>query len=41
MPNMMNTELDKYRSVSMEEMLATSREIFDPRNSNTLYYYGE
>jgi zinc protease len=36
--NMMNTELDKYRSVSMEEILSTSREIFDPRNSNTLYY---
>ena len=38
--NMMNTELDKYRSVTAEEMLATSREIFDLRNSNTLYYYG-
>jgi zinc protease len=36
--NMMNTELDKYRSVTREEILATSREIFDPRNSNTLYY---
>jgi zinc protease len=36
--NMMNTELDQYRSVTAEEMLATSREIFDLRNSNTLYY---
>jgi zinc protease len=36
--NMMNTELDRYRSVTAEEILATSREIFDDRNSNTLYY---
>ncbi|HET6253926.1 MAG TPA: pitrilysin family protein [Puia sp.] len=36
--NMMNTELDRYRSVSVEDILATSREIFDQRNSNTLYY---
>jgi zinc protease len=35
---MMNTELDKYRSVTVEDILETSREIFDPRNSNTLYY---
>ena len=35
---MMNTELDKYRSVTASEILATSREIFDDRNSNTLYY---
>jgi zinc protease len=37
--SMMNTELDKYRSVTAEEILTTSREIFDVRNSNTLYYY--
>jgi len=36
--NMMNTELDRYRAVSIEDILATSRELFDPRNSNTLYY---
>ena len=36
--NMMNTELDRYRSVSAEDILETSREIFDQRNSNTLYY---
>jgi zinc protease len=35
---MMNTELDKYRAVTAEDMLETSREIFDPKNSNTLYY---
>ncbi len=38
--NMMNTELDKYRSVTTADILSTSREIFDKRNSNTLYYYG-
>jgi predicted Zn-dependent peptidase len=36
--NMMNTELDRYRAVSIEDILSTSRELFDPRNSNTLYY---
>jgi len=36
--NMMNTELDRYRAVSIEDILTTSRELFDPRNSNTLYY---
>lgn len=39
--NMMNTELDKYRSVTLEEILETSREIFEQRNSNTLFYYSE
>jgi zinc protease len=37
--NMMNTELEKYQAVSAEDMLSTSRQIFDPRNSNTMYYY--
>src|SRR5579872_1488287 len=36
--NMMNTELERYRSVTVEDILATSREVFDPANSNTLYY---
>jgi zinc protease len=35
---MMNTELDKYRAVTAAEMLEMSRRIFDPLNSNTLYY---
>jgi zinc protease len=35
---MMNTELDRYRAVTAAEMLETSRHIFDPKNSNTLYY---
>jgi predicted Zn-dependent peptidase len=39
--NMMNTELEKYQAVSSEDILDTSRQIFDPRNSNTLYYYAK
>ncbi|HEY6899751.1 MAG TPA: pitrilysin family protein, partial [Puia sp.] len=39
--NMMNTELDKYRAVTAEEIRATSRELFDARNSNTMYYQSE
>jgi len=39
--NMMNTELAKYQAVTAEEILTTSRQIFDPNNSNTLYYYSE
>ena len=38
---MMNTELDKYRAVTVDEMLETSRRIFAPTNSNTLYYYAD
>ena len=36
--NMMNTELGKYQAVTAEEILTTSRQIFDANNSNTLYY---
>ena len=36
--NMMNTELEKYQSVTADEMLTDSRQIFEPTNSNTLYY---
>ena len=36
--NMMNTELEKYRAITAEDILATSREIFDSKNSNTMYY---
>jgi zinc protease len=35
---MMNTELDKYRSVSVDQVLATARQVLDPKNSSTLYY---
>jgi predicted Zn-dependent peptidase len=37
--NMMNTELEKYQAVTAEDLLNTSRQIFDPNNSNTLYYH--
>jgi zinc protease len=37
--NMMNTELDKYQAVTTENLLTASQQIFDPNNSNTLYYY--
>ena len=39
--NMMNTELQRYQAVTAEEMLKAGREIFDPLNSNTLFYYSE
>jgi zinc protease len=37
--NMMNTELGRYQAVTAEEILATSQQLFDPNNSNTLYYH--
>lgn len=37
--NMMNTELGRYQAITAEEMLETSRQLFHPENSNTLYYY--
>jgi zinc protease len=35
----MNFELDKYASVTTEDILQESRQIFRKENSNTLYYY--
>lgn len=35
---MMNTELGRYQAVTAEEILSASRQIFDPANSNTMYY---
>lgn len=37
--NLINTELDQYRSVTKEEIQEVSKEIFASSNSNTLYYY--
>ncbi|MBS1947961.1 MAG: insulinase family protein [Bacteroidetes bacterium] len=37
--DMMNTELEKYQSVTAEDILAESKKIFDKNNSNTIYYY--
>jgi len=36
---LMNTELEKYQSVTTRDILEESRKIFDEKNSNTLYYY--
>ena len=35
----MNFELEKYNSVTPDDMLNESRNIFREENSNTLYYY--
>jgi zinc protease len=37
--NMMNTELEKYQSVTAEKILSATREVFDDSNSNTIFYY--
>lgn len=36
--NLINTELDRYRAVTAEEIQNESKIIFDEKNSNTLYY---
>ena len=38
---LMNTELEKYHSVTAEEILEECRNIFDESNSNTLFYLSE
>jgi len=38
---MMNTELGKYQAVTAEEILEASRQLFDVKNSNTMYYRSE
>jgi len=37
--NMMNTELERYQSVTADQILTTTREVFDDNNSNTIFYY--
>lgn len=37
--NLMNTELDRYREVTIQDIQEECRRIFRPENSNTLYYY--
>ena len=36
--NLMNTELERYQSITVEDIREYSRIIFDANNSNTLYY---
>ena len=38
---LMNTELEKYGAVTVEDIREESRNIFRKENSNTLYYYSE
>jgi predicted Zn-dependent peptidase len=38
---LMNTELEKYRAVSTEDMLTVGQDIFRDENSNTLYYHAK
>jgi predicted Zn-dependent peptidase len=35
---LMNNELDKYNSITVDELLKESQSIFRPENSNTIYY---
>ena len=37
----MNTEWEKYSSVSLDDMKNVAAEIFDSNNSNTMHYYAE
>jgi len=37
--NLINTELEKYQSVTTEELMNESKAIFNDNNCNTLYYY--
>ena len=37
--NMMNTELQKYQDITVEDIRQYSQQIFQPNNSNTLLYY--
>ncbi|HEX5669468.1 MAG TPA: insulinase family protein, partial [Chitinophagaceae bacterium] len=36
--NLMNTELEKYQAVTIDDIIEEARRIFDVNNSNTLYY---
>ncbi|MFM9020258.1 MAG: M16 family metallopeptidase [Sediminibacterium sp.] len=37
--SLMNTELERYRSVTMEDIINTGKNIFRKENSNTMYYH--
>jgi predicted Zn-dependent peptidase len=39
--NLMNTELDKYQAITVEDIKAYSQTIFDDNNSNTLHYHSK
>jgi zinc protease len=37
--NLINTELGRYNAITLEDVKAYSKKIFNPANSNTIYYY--
>ncbi|MBS1628101.1 MAG: insulinase family protein [Bacteroidetes bacterium] len=37
--NLINTELSKYNSITLEDVKEYSKKIFNPTNSNTIHYY--
>jgi zinc protease len=37
--DLMNTELDKYHTITAEDIQAYAQQIFNPNNGNTLHYY--
>ncbi|MFM2358613.1 MAG: hypothetical protein RLY16_606 [Bacteroidota bacterium] len=39
--NLINTELERYQSVTAEALLEESRKVFNPNNCSTLYYFAE
>jgi hypothetical protein len=39
--SLMNTELEKYHGVTVNDILEESKRIFNPDNSNTLYYFSK
>ena len=39
--NLMNTELEKYHAITINEIKDFSNELFDENNSNTLHYYSK
>jgi zinc protease len=39
--NLMNTELEKYQAITVEDIKAYSQAIFDDNNSNTLHYHSK
>lgn len=39
--NLMNTELDKFRSITLEKIMSEARQIFKVTNSSTLYYHSK
>ena len=39
--DLMNEEMSKYEEITTGDILLFSKQIFDPNNSNTLYYFGK